>query len=82
MSQTAAPAPEIMEGTGRELADRFKAMGPRRVRVMILPELPAPASLSLEEFEAIMDAIGEGTDDIPADPSVTYDREDIYLDHD
>ena len=73
---------EILEGTGQELSDHFKGMGPQRVRVMILPELPKPASFSLEEFEAGMDAMGEGTETIPANPAITYNREDIYFDHD
>jgi len=81
-SAAAMPMPEILEGTGQELSDHFSKMGPRRIRVMILPELPKPASLSLEEFEAIMDALAEGTEDIATDPTVTYNRDDIYLDHD
>ncbi|MDX1933503.1 MAG: hypothetical protein SFU56_12910 [Capsulimonadales bacterium] len=73
---------EILEGTGQELSDRFKAIGTQRLRVMILPELPETASFFPDDFEAAMDAIGEGTEDIPSDPTVTYNREDIYSDHD
>jgi len=36
---------------------------------------------SLEQFMADMESLSEGTEHIPATP-ITYNREDIYFDHD
>lgn len=41
----------------------------------------APAPTSLEQFVADMESLSEGTEHIPATP-ITYNREDIYFDHD
>lgn len=36
---------------------------------------------SLEQFMADMESLSEGTEHIPATP-ISYNREDIYFDHD
>ena len=82
MADTATPLPEILEGTGWELSDHFKRMGSERVRVMIMPDPLVHHRSPLDEFDAAMDAIGQDTDSVPVDPTVTYNREDIYADHD
>lgn len=41
----------------------------------------APLPTNLEQFMADMESLSEGTEHIPATP-ITYNREDIYFDHD
>jgi hypothetical protein len=41
----------------------------------------ASSPTSLEQFMADMESLSEGTEHIPAMP-ITYNREDIYFDHD
>jgi len=40
-----------------------------------------PTSTSLEQFMADLESLSEGTEHIPATP-ISYNREDIYFDHD
>ena len=44
-------------------------------------ELIRNAPASLEQFKTDMESLSEGTEHIPATP-ITYNREDIYFDHD
>jgi len=37
---------------------------------------------SLEEFNATLDALAAGAEDLPALPSAAFNRESIYRDHD
>jgi hypothetical protein len=47
----------------------------------VLPQLPRPAQrVSQEEFEAIMDELAAGSENLPPPPVFT--REEIYGDHD
>ncbi len=41
----------------------------------------ASSPTSLEQFMADMESLSEGTEHIPATP-ISYNREDIYFDHD
>ena len=41
----------------------------------------ASSSTSLEQFMADMESLSEGTEHVPATP-ISYNREDIYFDHD
>ena len=38
-------------------------------------------AINLEQFKADLEAFSEGTENLPATP-LTYNREDIYFDHD
>lgn len=49
------------------------------LRLALAPTAP-PSPLSAEEFDALMDSIAEGSDDLPVPPVMT--REMIYSDHD
>jgi hypothetical protein len=42
--------------------------------------LDSPSGLSLEEFEAGMDALAEGSEQLPVLPPEAYSRESIYGD--
>jgi hypothetical protein len=44
------------------------------------PQQPAPSSL--EEFEADMDLLAEGCEQLPVLPPEAFSRESIYADHD
>ena len=41
----------------------------------------ASSQTSIEQFMADMESLSEGTEHIPATP-ISYNREDIYFDHD
>jgi hypothetical protein len=43
---------------------------------------PAPVGGNLEEFEADMDAIAAGCEELPVLPEGAFTRERIYADHD
>jgi hypothetical protein len=44
--------------------------------------LSGPPDATLEEFEADMDSLAEGSDDLPVLPPGAFSRESIYGDHD
>ena len=46
----------------------------------LTPRLPPARQIPLDEFDAVMDALAEGSDNIPPPAIVT--RADIYADHD
>ena len=46
------------------------------------PSLPTGPKVSPEEFERAMDELAQIGKDVPYDPTIKYDREDIYFDHD
>ncbi|MEW6126784.1 MAG: ribbon-helix-helix protein, CopG family [Acidobacteriota bacterium] len=75
--------PELIE----KLSEKAKAHGQTvnellRELLDAVEPLPTPAGFSsLEELEADLDALAEGTEHLPPLPE-NFSREDIYFDHD
>jgi hypothetical protein len=46
------------------------------------PGIPLTPRLDSEEFEADMQALAEGTENLKSSYAGNYSREDIYFDHD
>jgi len=81
-----APLEEIKSETAEMLAAQAKARGLsvdeylKSLLGVTNGENVTPVP-TLAEFEADMEAFADGTEHLPAS-SITYSREDIYLDHD
>ena len=63
------------------LEARVDALFDQDAALQLVDAAPAPAPASDAEFETDMQALADGTDDLPAYTG-TYSRSDIYLDHD
>ena len=75
---------QILEQRARAHGQDIKTFVETILKTTISPsinDLPAPASVSDEEFESDMLAFAEKTDHLPP-YSGTYSRADIYFDHD
>ena len=83
MSASIEIEPELIE----RLSEKAKEQGQTVNELLrkLLDEIePLPASSdysSLEEIEADLDALAEGTEQLPPLPE-NFSREDIYFDHD
>ena len=65
------------EAQGLPVEEYLQAM----LEQMLRPApLPTAVSVSLDEFDAIMDALSEGSENEPVPPVLT--RAEIYADHD
>ena len=73
----------IVEGKWEELLAHSADFAGHRVRLIFLdvPQSTLPP-LSDEEFERLLDELGEVGGDIIIDPNETHSRETIYFDHD
>ncbi len=71
----------VIEGTWEELVARSAEFSGHRFRLTRL-DTPEPEELTDEEFERLMDELGEIGRNVPVDPNETYSREMIYADHD
>ncbi len=83
MSASAEIEPELLE----KLSEKAKAQGQtinELLRQLLNDIEPLPGSSdysTLEEIEADLDALAEGTEHLPPLPE-NFSREDIYFDHD
>ena len=71
-----ARAAQAAEARGLPVEDYLKAI---LERALIAADTPS-SELTLEEFDALMDELAEGSDDLPVPPVLS--RADIYLDRD
>jgi hypothetical protein len=76
-NQEGVSAPELV----RKAVFRY-IQTPQIIKEDVRPVGTRGAKVTTEQIEKSLEKIRKITAHVPYDPSVTYDREDIYFDHD
>jgi hypothetical protein len=79
MTVTLELNPDLQQRVLAEAAAQGVSLEAYLLSVIEAAALPAlPDEVTLEEFEAVMDAFSEGTEDLPVLPPEAFSRESIY----